>query len=161
MVFLCLSMGIGLIGCGHAQTGALSFQEKECRFTAACRVKAAGDGMGGDYVVEILHRPDGSGELIFLSPETIAGCKYLRTPGGEYSFQTGDLLFPVVENPTTKAIFGMFSLSEDNLVKAKTDKENGEGVNVLTFDEEIMLYLDRYGMPLYYDHPVVALTIHK
>lgn len=160
-VIVGLAVFLGLLSCSESETGALAFQNQECRWIADCRVKATAEDPGGDYVIEILHHPDGSGELIFLSPETIAGCKYYRTPSGQYSFQADDLLFPVAENPTTAAIFGLFSLSEDDLVKAKTAKDKEEGINLLTFHDGIMLYLNRDGMPVYYDHPSVTLTIKK
>ena len=159
--WMCVMIGVSGCACSPVEEGALNFQKQECRFTGVCQVKMAGDDLGDEYVVEILHRTDGSGELTFLSPETIAGCKYLRTSGGEYSFQAEDMIFPVGENPTTQAVFGLFSLSEDDIVKASTSKEKGEGVNVLTFDGGIRLYLDRHGMPLYYDHPAVTLTVHR
>ena len=157
--YLHINMEHCLIGCREDPSGALSFQEKECRFTAECKVKAGEEEQGGEYVVEILHSPDGSGEIVFLSPETIAGCKYLRTASGEYSFQTEDLIFPVTKNPTTEAIFSLFALSEEDLLKANTDEISGESLNVLTFDGNVILYLDRHGQPLYYDHPNVTMTI--
>ena len=149
---------IVLMGCKTDPSGALSFQEKECRFTAECKIKSE-DKQVDDYVVEVLHRPDGSGEIVFLSPETIAGCKYLRTASGEYSFQAEDLIFPVAKNPSTEAIFSMFDLSEESIVKASTDEISGESLNVLTFDGNITLYLGRNGYPLYYDHPNITMTI--
>ncbi len=148
-----------LFSCTEDPSGALSFQKEECRYTAECKVKGDKKEQEGEYVVEILHRPDGSGEITFLSPETIEGCKYLRTPSGEYSFQAEDLVFPVSKNPTSEAIFSLFTLSEDSLISAKTDKNSGEGINVLTFDGEVVLYLDRRGIPLYYDHPLLTLTV--
>ena len=150
----------GLFSCAGDPSGALSFQEEECCYTAECQVKGDITEQGGNYIVEILHRPDGSGEIVFLSPQTIAGCKYLRTPSGEYSFQAEELVFPVAKNPTVEAIFGLFSLTEDQLLSAKTDENSGESINVLTFDGGILLYLDRRGKPLYYDHPRLTLTIH-
>ena len=155
-----LTLCVAITACGNETSGALSFQEKECRWTASCKVLANEEEKGGEYVVEILHRPDHSGEITFISPETIAGCKYLRTPTGEYSFQAEDLVMPVAKNPTTEAIFSLFSLSEDDLLTAKTDEVSGEGLNVLSFDGDIVLYLSQSGMPLYYSHPAVILTIH-
>lgn len=155
-----LVMCVWIASCGNDSSGALSFQEKECRWTASCKVSANGEEQGGEYVVEILHRPDHSGEITFISPETIAGCKYLRTPSGEYSFQAEDLVMPVAKNPTAEAIFSLFALSEDDLLTAKTEKNSGEGLNVLTFEGDIVLYISQSGMPLYYSHPSVILTIH-
>lgn len=166
-----------LWGCGEDPSGALHFQDAECHFTASCDLTTDYGGAGDEtlsqattstpesYVVEVLYRPDHSGEVTFLSPESLKGCKYLRTAGGEYSFQAADLVFPVEKNPTTEAIFSLFFLSEDDLLSAKLTQNSGEGLNVLTFKEKesgqaVTLYLNRDGMPLRYEHPLITLTVH-
>ena len=156
--FILIIGAIGLLGCKADPSGALEFQDKECRLIAECVVKTEEKS---EYIVEIFHRPDGSGEILFMTPETIAGCKYLRTASGEYSFQADDMIFPVAENPTTKAIFSLFMLSEESLIQASTDEMSGETLNILRFEGDRTLYLGQNGQPLYYDHPNVTMTMRS
>lgn len=159
LMLITLMLTLVLGGCREDPSTALAFQDRECRFTATCALS------DGSYVVEVVHYPDHSGEIAFLSPDSLKGCKYLRTSGGEYSFQAADTLFPVEKNPTTEAIFSLFFLCEDDLLSAKLTENSGERLNVLTFQDcasgqQVTLYLSRDGMPLYYQHPLITLTVH-
>ena len=152
---LTLCVGV-LSGCRNDPGGSLSYQEKECTFTVVCALE------DGEYTLQIHTRPDGSGEILFLAPETLAGCRYLRTAGGEYSFIAEDTVLPVAGNPTVETIFGLFRLKEADLLSAKVAENAGEGLNVLTFAGEVTVYLSSVdGLPLRFEHPLLTLTLHS
>lgn len=153
VMILCVGL---LSACGDDPAGSLSYQEKECAFTGVCALE------DGEYTLQIHTRPDGSGELLFLSPETLEGCRYLRTEGGEYSFIADDTVLPVAANPTVETIFGLFRLKESDLLSAKVAKNAGEGLNVLTFSGDVTVYLSSVdGLPLRFEHPLLTLTLHS
>lgn len=145
-----------LAACKDSPSGSLSYQDKECTFTGVCTME------DGEYTLQIHTRPDGSGEILFLAPETLEGCRYLRTQGGEYSFVADDTVLPVAANPTVETIFGLFRLKESDLLSAKVAENAGEGLNVLTFSGDIVVYLSsRDGLPLRLEHPLLTLTLHS
>lgn len=145
-----------LTACRGDPDGSLAYQGKECTFTGVCTLE------DGEYTLQIHTRPDGSGELLFLSPETLEGCRYLRTEGGEYTFIAEDVSLPVAANPTVEAIFGLFRLKESDLLSAKVAENAGEGLNVLTFAGDVTVYLSSTdGLPLRFEHPLLTLTLHS
>ena len=150
-------IGIGLlVACSGDPSGSLSYQEKECTFTGVCALE------DGEYTLQIHVRPDGSGELLFLSPDSLSGCRYLRTQAGEFSFIAEDTVLPVAANPTVETIFGLFRLKESDLISAKVAENAGEGLNVLTFSGDVTVYLSSVdGLPLRFEHPLLTLTLHS
>lgn len=143
------------VSCGDDPSGSLSYQDKDCVFTGVCKLE------DGEYTVQIHIQPDGSRELLFIAPETLAGCSYQRTPQGEYSFTAEDTVFPVSANPTVETIFGLFELDEADLLSASVDENSGAGLNVLTFAGDVTVYLSSEdGLPLRFEHPLLTLTLH-
>lgn len=155
-LWLLLTITILLFGCAGKSEGSLDYQKRDCTFTGVCELA------DGSYTLKISTHPDGSGELEFLTPETLTGCRYLRTAGGEYSFATEDCLFPVAANPTVEAIFGLFALRESDLISAKLSESTGQELNILTFEGDIKVYLSSdSGLPLRFEHPLLVLNIHE
>ncbi|MBQ7354055.1 MAG: hypothetical protein IJW62_00885 [Clostridia bacterium] len=140
--------------CGKEGAGTLSYQEQECVFTGVCALE------DGDYTVQISLHTDGSRELLFLSPETLTGCRYVRDAAGAYSFICADTVFPVAGNPTVETVFGLFALDEADLLSADLEENAGEGLNVLTFSGDVKVYLSSAdGLPLRFEHPLLTLTL--
>ena len=144
-----------LPACGEETGSSLSYQEKECVFTGVCKLE------DGDYTVQISLHADKSRELLFLTPETLSGCRYVRDASGAYSFICEDTVLPVAGNPTVETVFGLFELKESDLLTADLDENAGEGLNVLTFAGDVTVYLSSAdGLPLRFEHPILTLTLH-
>lgn len=147
---------LALTACGKDVYGLLEYQKREATYTGICELE------DGTYTLQIHTRPNGSGEILFLAPETLEGCRYLRTEGGEYSFIAEDTILPVAANPTIETIFGLFQLKESDLLSAKVAENAGEGLNVLTFAGDVTVYLSsKDGLPLRFEHPLLTLTLHS
>lgn len=145
----------GLLSCGEDPTELLSYQERECIFTGVCQLA------DGEYTVKIYLHADGGRELVFLAPETLAGCRYVRDTAGVYSFICEDAVLPVAGNPTVETIFGLFALNPTELLSAELSKNAGEGLNVLQFAGDVTVYLSSVdGLPLRFEHPLLTLTLH-
>ncbi|MBQ8287388.1 MAG: hypothetical protein IJX76_01285 [Clostridia bacterium] len=144
-----------LPSCGGDPDDSLSYQEQECVFTGVCKLE------DGDYTLQISLHTDGSRELLFLSPETLSGCRYIRDAAGAYSFICEDTVLPVAGNPTVETVFGLFELKESDLLSAELEENAGEGLNVLTFAGDVTVYLSSAdGLPLRFEHPLLTLTLH-
>ncbi len=158
LLLLLLLMGaVGLLcACRGESAPLLAYQEEEHTFVGSCRLA------DGEYTVEITLLADGSRGLLFLAPDTLAGCRYHRDSAGAYTFHCGDTVLPVAANPTAEAIFGLFALRESELLSADLSETAGTALNVLRFSGGITLYLDSTdGLPLRMEHPQLVLTIHK
>lgn len=141
--------------CTDRNADYLSYQSQDATFVGTCILP------DGEYVMEIRLISDGGRSLTFLSPETVEGCSYYRSPEGDYCFTVDDMTLPVSENATAKAIFDLFSLDGDDLLSAELDKNAGQGLNVLNFEGEITVYLSsESGLPLRFEHPMLTLTMH-
>lgn len=141
--------------CTDHHTDYLAYQSQDAAFVGTCNLS------DGEYVMEIHIMADGGRSLTFLSPETVEGCSYYRSPEGDYCFTVGDLSLPVNENPTAKAIFDLFSLDEDDLISASVTQNAGVGLNVLEFEGNVTVYLNSSdGLPLRFEHPLLTLTLH-
>lgn len=152
---VCLTVLMGCTACADRTDGYLSYQMKDATYVGRCTLS------DGEYVMEIHVMEDGGRSLTFLSPETVEGCSYYRSPEGDYCFTVDGVSLPVNENPTAKAIFDLFSLDEDDLISASLERQNGVGLNVLEFEGDVRVYLNSAdGLPLRFEHPLLTLTLH-
>lgn len=154
VVLLVAVLPTAFVSCAEEPNGSLSYQEQECVFTGVCTLE------DGDYTVQISLHADGGRELLFLAPETLAGCRYVRDAAGAYSFVCEDTALPVAGNPTVETVFGLFELKESDLMTADLEEVAGEGLNVLTFAGGVTVYLSSAdGLPLRFEHPLLTLTL--
>lgn len=146
---------LSVLSCRKDPDGSLSYQEKDCVFTGVCTLE------DGDYTIEITLHADGGKELLFVTPETLTGCRYVRDASGAYTFICEDTALPVAGNPTVETVFGLFELQETDLLSADVVENAGEGLNVLRFAGDVTVYLSSTdGLPLRFEHPLLTLTLH-
>ncbi len=155
LVLWIMMMGT-LISCEGQQEELLSYQDRDGVYRGICRME------DGEYTLRIRIYADGRRELEFLAPESLVGCGYRRSTGGEYLFFAGEALYPVSENPTVAAIFSLFALSPGDLISASAESHSGVGINRLTFPDGISVYLSSAtGSPLRFEHPLLSLTLYE
>lgn len=136
-------------GCKR-DTNYLAYQERAQSFTAEITLKESGE----KYKAALDISPEGS-RMTFILPENIKNLSYERKNGRTTALlqgieYEGDFLIP-------DTVFSLFSLNKDSLISAR----KGEGGNILTFDGQIILTLDKSNNPLCIECPLLTLNISE